>query len=125
MDANCQNPLCKGRAVTTVAVSMDKPSNQKRTLCTACEKAYSWGVRHGQMLCRPKKVWVLCVSNKGLVFHTKAVASYAKAVKALAEYFRTTEGYAGPAELSSICNWMADYDERLGADIICASLDLD
>ena len=125
MDANCENPLCKRKAATTVAVSMDKPSDQKRTLCTPCEKAYSWGVRHGQMLRRPKKVWVLCVSNKGLVFHTKAVASYAKAVKALAEYFKAKEGYAGPTELTSIVNWMAQHDERLGADIICAALDLD
>ena len=125
MDAYCQNPLCRKRAATTVPVSMDKPSDQKRALCPACEKAYSWGVQHGQMLRKAKKVWVLCVSSKGLVFHTRAVASYAKAVKALAEYLRTKKGYAGPAELSSICNWMADYDERLGADIICASLDLD
>ena len=125
MEEYCQNPLCENEASKEVSVSVREASDQKRSLCAVCEEAYSWGVQHGQMLRKRKKVWVLCLSRNDLVFHTKAVASYAKAVKALAEYFRTTEGYAGSAELSSICNWMADYDERLGADIICASLDLD
>jgi hypothetical protein len=26
-----------------------KPGDEKRTLCAACEEAYTWGVQHGRM----------------------------------------------------------------------------
>jgi hypothetical protein len=49
MKRYCQNPLCENEAVRQVPVSVDRPADQKRSLCGPCEEAYSWGVQHGQM----------------------------------------------------------------------------
>jgi hypothetical protein len=48
MQEYCQNPLCENEAVTEVPVSVEKPSDQVRALCAACEEPYSWGVQHGK-----------------------------------------------------------------------------
>lgn len=45
----CENPTCENPGTHVVSVSTQKPGDQKRTLCTACEEAYSWGVQHGTM----------------------------------------------------------------------------
>jgi hypothetical protein len=97
---------------TRIDLSDESPSTQEG------------GVRHSRMEPKSKNVWVLAVTYKGTTVHTKAVSSMAKAVKALAEYLRAENGYAGPVKMSDICNWMAKHDERLGADIIHAPLDL-
>jgi len=47
MGKYCQNPLCENEAVKQVPVSVREASDQKRSLCAACEEAYSWGVQHG------------------------------------------------------------------------------
>ena len=44
---NCQNPGLK-----EVPVSVDKPSDQKRTLCATCDEAYAIGVQHGTITAR-------------------------------------------------------------------------
>jgi hypothetical protein len=44
---NCENPGFK-----EVPVSVDKPSDQKRTLCATCDEAYSTGVQHGTFTAR-------------------------------------------------------------------------
>jgi len=49
MEKYCQNPLCENEAVKQVPVSVREASDQKRSLCAACEEVYSWGVQHGQM----------------------------------------------------------------------------
>ena len=49
MDRYCQNPLCENDAVKEVPVSVAGASDQKRSLCAACEEVYTWGVQHGQM----------------------------------------------------------------------------
>jgi hypothetical protein len=71
-----------------------------------------------------RQVWVGAVSHKGTVVHATVVSDKTKAIKALAEYFRTQEGYHGPAELPGICSWMAEHDERLGIDLFPCGLDL-
>jgi hypothetical protein len=43
----CENPCCENPGAKVVLVSVDKPSDQKRTLCVTCEEAYSWGIQHG------------------------------------------------------------------------------
>lgn len=48
METSCQNPLCENEAVIEVPVSVDKPSDQVRALCAACEEVYAWGVQHGK-----------------------------------------------------------------------------
>jgi hypothetical protein len=123
MKRYCQNPLCENEATKVVAVSVDKPSDQQRSLCTVCEEAYSWGLQHGCMMSTPKKLWVAAVTHRGDVIHAEAVAGKVKAVKALAKYLKTEEGYVGPAELRAICAWLAEHDERLGIELFCASVD--
>jgi len=71
----------------------------------------------------PKKLWVAAVTHRGDVVHAEAVAGKVKAVKALAKYLKTEEGYVGPAELPGICAWLAEHDERLGIELFAASVD--
>jgi len=122
MEQHCQNPFCENEATKVVAVSVDKPSDQQRSLCAACEEAYSWGVQHGCMMATPKKLWIAAVTHRGNVVHAEAVAAKVKAVKALAKHLRAEEGYVGPAELPGICAWLAEHDERLGIELFCASV---
>jgi hypothetical protein len=49
MKKYCQNPLCENKAVKEVPVSVEKPSDEVRSLCAACEDPYAWGVQHGSM----------------------------------------------------------------------------
>ena len=46
----CQNEHCDNPGAKVVPVSVDQPSDQKRTLCITCEEAYSIGVQHGTMV---------------------------------------------------------------------------
>lgn len=123
MEQYCQNPLCENEATKIVAVSVDKPSDQRRSLCAVCDEAYSWGVQHGGMRPTPKKLWIAAVTHGGNVVHAEAVVGKVKAVRALAEYLKTEEGYVGPAELPGICAWLAEHDERLGIELFRASVD--
>jgi len=122
MERYCQNPLCENEAAKIVPVSVDKPSDQKRALCAACEEVYTWGVQHGRIASVPKKVWVLHVSDAGTVVHAAAFRNKRSAVRDLAAYLRDQEGYSGPDDLPGICDWMAEHKERLGADIFPASV---
>jgi hypothetical protein len=49
MEKYCQNPLCENKAVKQVPVSVREASDQKRSLCAACEEVYTWGVQQGTM----------------------------------------------------------------------------
>ena len=124
MERYCQNPLCENEAAKIVPVSVDKPSDQKRALCAACEEVYTWGVQHGGLTSRPKRVWVLQVSDAGSAVHAGVFRSRRKAVRNLVTYLRGQEGYRGPEDLSTICDWLAEHNERLGVDIFPASVDL-
>jgi len=48
----CENPYCENPAAKVIPVSVDKPADQRRTLCVPCEEAYSWGVQHGTISAR-------------------------------------------------------------------------
>jgi hypothetical protein len=48
----CENEYCDTPGAKVVPVSVDRPSDQKRTLCVTCEESYSWGVQHGTMVAR-------------------------------------------------------------------------
>ena len=123
METYCQNPSCGNEAVAEVPVSMNKPSDQKRSLCIACERAYRWGVWHGRMTPRRKTVWVLAVADRGVVVHGGAFRTRRKAVQDLVEYLRANDDYTGPSDMPSVSDWLAEHDERLGVDIFPASLD--
>lgn len=124
MEKYCQNQLCENEAAKEVPVSVNKSSDQSRAVCAACDEAYSWGVQHGRMISTPKKTWVITVTYKDSVVHATVVKSKRQAIKSLAIYLRDHEGYNGPAKLPDISDWMAEHDERLGADIFTASIDL-
>jgi len=49
MEQYCQNQFCENKAVKEVPVSLEKPSDQIRSLCAICEEVYTWGVQHGKM----------------------------------------------------------------------------
>jgi len=123
MDKYCQTSLCENEAVKEVPVSVAGASDQKRALCAACTEAYDWGVRHGRMTPRRKRIWVLAVADRGIVVHGGAFSNKPKAVEALVEYLRANEDYSGPSDMPSISDWLAEHDERLGVDIFPASLD--
>jgi hypothetical protein len=124
MERYCQNPLCENEATKTVPVSVDKPADQKRALCPVCEEVYTWGVQHGCFTVVPKRVWVLQVNDAGTTVHAGVFRTKRSAVRDLAAYLQTQEGYCGSRDLPSICDWMAERNEHLGADIFPASVDL-
>ena len=45
----CENQYCESPGLREVPVSVRKAGDQRRTLCAACEEAYSCGVQHGRM----------------------------------------------------------------------------
>jgi hypothetical protein len=109
--------LCENQSVKEVPVSVHKPEDQARALCAACEEAYSWGVQHGKVSAQERKVWVLAIADRGLIVHARACNSQKEAEKALAEYLRCYETYTGPDDISKVCDWLAEHNERLSADI--------
>ena len=70
------------------------------------------------------EVWVAAVTYEYDTIRAEVVKSRHKAIEALARYLRTHEGYIGPAEMSDICDWMTEYNERFGIDLFSATLDL-
>lgn len=50
----CENEYCDTPGATVVPVSVEKPSDQKRTLCCTCQEAYTWGVQHGTITSKAK-----------------------------------------------------------------------
>ena len=52
----CENQYCENPGVKVVPVSVNESSDQRRTLCTTCEEAYTWGVQHGTFSAQAKPV---------------------------------------------------------------------
>jgi hypothetical protein len=63
------------------------------------------------------EVWVLAVADRGLIVHTKAFGSKQEAEKALFEYLRSYENYDGPDDITKVCDWLAEHNERLSVDL--------
>jgi hypothetical protein len=53
----CENEFCENPGAKVVAVSVDRPADQGRTLCAACEESFSWGVQHGTLAAREHLDW--------------------------------------------------------------------
>ncbi len=123
MEKYCQNPLCENEATKRVSASVDRPSDQRRSLCAICEEVYSWGVQHGRMSSAPRRAWVLRVTDGGEVVHACVFRTRRKAVKDLAGYFSTHEGYRGPEALPAMSDWLAQHREHLNVDLFPASID--
>ena len=56
MKEYCENQFCENEAVKEVPVSVEKPSDQVRSLCATCEESYTWGVQHGRMTSQGLKI---------------------------------------------------------------------
>jgi hypothetical protein len=123
MEKFCQNDLCENEAVKQVPISVERPCDQKRALCAACQEAYHWGVQHGRMTPPNKQVWVLAVVERGAIVYGQVFRKRLRAIKGLAEYLRANEGYGGPATMPSLGAWLAEHDDRLGADVFPALID--
>lgn len=112
----CENPNCESPAVKEVPVSVNLPSDQKRSLCAACEEAYSWGVQHGVMTSwRP--VWALAVADRGVIGHLGVFRRKKHAEEGLVDYLRAYQGYSGPAGRKAVRRWIREHDERLSVEI--------
>ena len=120
MKTYCENPLCDTEAVTVVEVSVKKPSDEKRSLCACCEEVYFWGVQHGKMLSCRQKQWILAIADRGIITYAEAHPSKKMAEQALIDYLREEENYDGPDDIGEAGNWLAEHDERLGAEIFAA-----
>jgi hypothetical protein len=123
MEQYCQNPLCPNEVPKQPCVPVERSSHGRPVLCATCRRAYDWGATLAAMTTVPKELWVAAVTHRGDVVHAEAVAGKVNAVKALAEYLKSEEGYVGPAELPGMCAWLAEYDDRLGIEIFHASID--
>jgi len=124
MKKYCQNPLCKNESFKEVAVSIKKPADQTRSLCAVCEKAYTWGLQHVRMASQQRKVWILAVADKGIIVHARGFNNKPEAEKALVEYLRCHENYAGPDDISQALDWLAEHDERLSVDLCSTIVDI-
>jgi hypothetical protein len=50
----CQNEYCDNPSVKDVRVSVNRASDEVRSLCATCEEAYTIGVQHGTVLAQAK-----------------------------------------------------------------------
>ena len=119
MNESCDNPNCENPGFKEVAVSVNKSSDQKRTLCATCEEVYSWGVQHGVMSGKVKEVWLVAVADRGIVAHIRAYSDAKTAIKALAAYLAEFNEYAGAADIRAIRRWLRQHDENLSVEITC------
>ncbi len=124
MNRYCQNQLCEHESTREVQVSVEGPSDETRSLCGACKVAFDWGVEHGRMTRKRRKVWVLAIADRGIVVQGTAFGSKQKAVQGLVKYLKTHEDYSGAADMAEVSEWLAEHDERLGVDIFPTTLDL-
>ena len=115
----CENPNCENPGFKEVAVSVNKPSDQKRTLCATCEEAYTWGAQHGVMSGKVKEVWLVAVADRGIVAHVRAYTDAKTATRALAAYLAEFNEYAGAADIRAIRRWLRQHDENLSVEITC------
>jgi len=122
MKKACENPYCKNPASKKVRISTKSTASQTKMLCTACEKAFAWGISHGKTLCQRKPVWVLAVADKGIIVYSRAFSNKKQAEKALTDYARFYESYQGSDDLASVNNWLAEKEERLSVNLCCTSV---
>jgi len=114
----CENLYCDDPAYKEVPVSVDKPSDQVRTLCASCQEVYTWGVQHGRITAQSGRLWILAVADKGLVDYAQAYPSEEEATKGLVGYLRQYHGYKGPANRKAVEDWLDRDDEGLSVEIV-------
>ena len=119
MKTYCENTNCKNRSTKEVPISVDKLSDETRSLCATCQEAYSWGLQHGTMVSKHKQLWLVAIADKGIVVYTRAYPDESAAIKGVAEYLKDYQRYQGPANSQAIYEWLEQHDENLSVDIVC------
>ena len=120
----CENSLCENPGLKEVPVSVNKPSDQVRTVCAPCEEAYTWGVQHGSMRSRKACLWTVAVADRGVIEHVQTFPTRVMAQKGLAGYLRRYHDYAGSHKMEELNAWLEQHDERISAQIMCQRLNL-
>ncbi len=81
---DCDNQFCESPATKTVHVSVDKPGDQKRHLCVACEEVFTWGVQHGRMVAEQ-------MAEKKLREQERTIQAQARLLRRIARLAQFTE----------------------------------
>jgi len=108
MKESCENQYCENPGFKEVAVSVRKPGDQKRTLCAACEEVYTWGVQHGTMTVEQARLFIVVVTDRGIVAYARAFRSQVEAENALVKYLREHHRYSGSRCLESVYDWVGE-----------------
>ena len=122
MNKFCDNTYCETEAVEEVPVSVNRPGDQKRSLCATCFEAYTWGVQHCRKTYQKQKVWVLVIADKGNIAHIQKFQCQSEAQKGLLQYLRHYEQYKGTDDFAEARQWIAEHDERLSVEIVGQSI---
>ena len=104
----CENPCCESPGVKEVPVSVNSPGDQRRTLCAACEEAYTWGVQHGGFTADQIPLWLAVVTDRGIVAYARSFRSQLEAENALVKYLREHHGYRGGRCLHELYEWVGE-----------------
>ena len=104
----CDNPCCENPGVKDVSVSVNGPGDQQRTLCAACEEAYSWGVQHGHFTAVQKPLWIAVVTDRGVVAYARSLRSQLEAENAIADYLTNHHSYRGGRCLHALYEWVGE-----------------
>ena len=113
----CENQYCESPGVKEVPVSVRRPGDQRRTLCAACEEAYTWGVQHGRMTTEQAPLFIGVVCDRGLVAYARAFPTQPAAENALLKYLREHHGYHGPHRVEAMYRWAGEH-ESLSVEIV-------
>ena len=104
----CENQHCESPGFKDVPVSVRKPGDQRRTLCAACEEAYTWGVQHGTMTVEHSPLFIAVVTDRGVVAYARAFRSQLEAENTLVKYLREHHGYRGGRCLHALYEWAGE-----------------
>ena len=113
----CQNPCCENEGSKEVPVSVNGPGDQRRTLCAACEEAYSWGVQHGRFTAENEPLWIAVVTDRGIVAYARSFRSQIEAENAIIDYLTEHHGCHVGRCLQAVYEWVGE-QAYLAAEIV-------
>ena len=87
---------------------------------THCERINTCEEAHA---CQQKEVWVLAVTDRGIVVHTHAYNSRLRTEKAMLDYLRSYQGYKGKDNVAEACDWLSRQEGTLRVDICSTQID--
>ena len=117
MNEFCENPHCNNRGSKEVPVSINRPGDQQRTLCAACEESYTWGVQHGRFTAEGEPLWIAVVTDRGMAAYAHSFRSQIEAENAIIDYLTEHHGYEGGRCLHAVYEWVGE-QPYLTAEIV-------